>query len=343
MAAFLAGRLPFLGIAGVVEETLAAVDGAPAGDLEELVEADGEARRLAERSRRSAGAVNIFVAILGLEPARPRPRGGPLLHRARRRHEPAAVLHRLPAGDRPRQAQGHRVRDRGDPARRLREDPGDAPARRRRTWTRSSGRRSRRRRSCVAPIERVKRKLDEGDMEGARDQLPALDRGARRHVESAGMAQAQRGQGAERARRTGSASTRTGASGPGRRCWSSSRARGRTCSSRSSSSRRSSWSAAAATGSASRWRRTRRSCTTCGRIIPPRRSASQPGDRILSDQRPEGPGRVDRSRTLIQQSKGGPVTLIVRRKGSAGPIVLRPVRPRREPRLSAAAGDLGVA
>ncbi len=48
--AFLAGRIPFLGLAGVVEETLAAVDGAPAADLEELVEADAAARRLAERA-----------------------------------------------------------------------------------------------------------------------------------------------------------------------------------------------------------------------------------------------------------------------------------------------------
>ena len=50
VAAFLAGRLPFLGIAGVVEDILAAVGGAPAGDLEELIEADGEARRLAEQA-----------------------------------------------------------------------------------------------------------------------------------------------------------------------------------------------------------------------------------------------------------------------------------------------------
>ena len=50
VAAFLAGRLPFLGIAGVVEDTLAAVGGVPAGDLEELIEADGEARRLAEQA-----------------------------------------------------------------------------------------------------------------------------------------------------------------------------------------------------------------------------------------------------------------------------------------------------
>jgi 1-deoxy-D-xylulose-5-phosphate reductoisomerase len=50
VAAFLAGRLPFLGMAGVVEEVLRAVDGAPAGDLDELIDADGEARRLAEEA-----------------------------------------------------------------------------------------------------------------------------------------------------------------------------------------------------------------------------------------------------------------------------------------------------
>jgi 1-deoxy-D-xylulose-5-phosphate reductoisomerase len=49
VAAFLAGRLPFLGIASTVEETLAEVDGSPAGDLADLVEADAGARRLAER------------------------------------------------------------------------------------------------------------------------------------------------------------------------------------------------------------------------------------------------------------------------------------------------------
>ena len=50
VAAFLDERLPFLGIASVVEETLATVDGAPARGLADLVEADSEARRLAERS-----------------------------------------------------------------------------------------------------------------------------------------------------------------------------------------------------------------------------------------------------------------------------------------------------
>jgi 1-deoxy-D-xylulose-5-phosphate reductoisomerase len=54
VAAFLAGRLPFLGIADVVEETLAAVDGATARDLADLVEADAEARRLTERKAATA-------------------------------------------------------------------------------------------------------------------------------------------------------------------------------------------------------------------------------------------------------------------------------------------------
>jgi 1-deoxy-D-xylulose-5-phosphate reductoisomerase len=49
VAAFLEERLPFLGIAALVEETLAAVDGAPARDLNDLLEADREARTLAER------------------------------------------------------------------------------------------------------------------------------------------------------------------------------------------------------------------------------------------------------------------------------------------------------
>jgi 1-deoxy-D-xylulose-5-phosphate reductoisomerase len=50
VGAFLEGRLPFLGIAEVVEETLDAADGAPARNLDELIGADEEARRLAERS-----------------------------------------------------------------------------------------------------------------------------------------------------------------------------------------------------------------------------------------------------------------------------------------------------
>jgi 1-deoxy-D-xylulose-5-phosphate reductoisomerase len=48
VAAFLDGRIGFLDIAAAVEGTLAQVDGAPASDLTELVEADARARSLAE-------------------------------------------------------------------------------------------------------------------------------------------------------------------------------------------------------------------------------------------------------------------------------------------------------
>ena len=49
VAAFLEERLPFLGIADVVEDALAAADGAAATDFAGLVEADASARALAER------------------------------------------------------------------------------------------------------------------------------------------------------------------------------------------------------------------------------------------------------------------------------------------------------
>jgi 1-deoxy-D-xylulose-5-phosphate reductoisomerase len=49
VSAFLDGRLPFLGIADVVEETLEQTDGTPAGDIDQLFEADADARRIAER------------------------------------------------------------------------------------------------------------------------------------------------------------------------------------------------------------------------------------------------------------------------------------------------------
>ena len=47
VAAFVEGRLSFLGIAEVVERALEAVDGAHARDLDDLVAADAEARRAA--------------------------------------------------------------------------------------------------------------------------------------------------------------------------------------------------------------------------------------------------------------------------------------------------------
>ena len=54
VAAFLEGRLGFADIPAVVEETLARVDGAPARDLDDLMAADAEARRLAARGLQPA-------------------------------------------------------------------------------------------------------------------------------------------------------------------------------------------------------------------------------------------------------------------------------------------------
>jgi 1-deoxy-D-xylulose-5-phosphate reductoisomerase len=54
VAAFLAGRLSFLGIADVVEAALEASEGTPARDLDDLVEADAEARRIAQRELQPA-------------------------------------------------------------------------------------------------------------------------------------------------------------------------------------------------------------------------------------------------------------------------------------------------
>jgi 1-deoxy-D-xylulose-5-phosphate reductoisomerase len=48
VAAFLEGRIGFPEIARLVEDALSAVDGAPARDLDELVEADGQVRALAQ-------------------------------------------------------------------------------------------------------------------------------------------------------------------------------------------------------------------------------------------------------------------------------------------------------
>jgi 1-deoxy-D-xylulose-5-phosphate reductoisomerase len=48
VAAFLAGRLPFLGIPEVVGETVAAAETDPVRDLDDLVEADRTARAIAE-------------------------------------------------------------------------------------------------------------------------------------------------------------------------------------------------------------------------------------------------------------------------------------------------------
>jgi len=60
----------------------------------------------------------------------------------------------------------------------------------------------------------------------------------------------------------------------------------------------------------------------------------KPGDRILSINHHQVTD-VSQVPDLIQESKGSPVTLVIQRKGEIGTKVLGPVKPRREPRLSA--------
>jgi hypothetical protein len=73
VAAFLEGRLPFLGIADVVEDALAAVDGSAARDLEELVAADEAARRHVEDAEGREHPHRSSVAVLILHRGRPLP------------------------------------------------------------------------------------------------------------------------------------------------------------------------------------------------------------------------------------------------------------------------------
>ena len=167
-------------------------------------------------------------------PARLRPRAGPL-HRVRGPADaPAEVLHRLPAGDRQAHPQGDRVRDRDDPARRLREDPRHAPA--------GVGRR----RSCLRPGDRGGAGArGRGRPAAPRARLgrprcrPRLARRVRRARRASNSCRSRRSRGSRRASPTSatrSGRMPTGAPAPGSACSSSSRGRPRTSSSRSSSS-----------------------------------------------------------------------------------------------------------
>ena len=183
----------------------------------------------------------------------------------------------------------------------------------------------------VAPIDRIKRKLDEGDMEGARGQLPALAE-ALQHVDVSRMA-----------RRSAEKGLNELADGLGADAYW----------------RQRTWKKVlvifAGPGTnllfaviifatlfvvGSGGYRLGFSMETNAPIVhdvradhPAAKIGLRPGDRIL---RINGQPVQDVSEVpdLIQQSKGGEVTLVVRRKGNAEPIRLGPVRPRHEPRLS---------
>jgi regulator of sigma E protease len=184
----------------------------------------------------------------------------------------------------------------------------------------------------VAPIDRIKRKLDEGDMEGARGQLPALTE-ALQHVDVSRMA-----------RRSAEKGLNELADGLGADAYW----------------RQRTWKKVlvifAGPGTnllfavilfatlfviGSGGYRLGFSMETGNPPIvhdvrsdhPAAKIGLLPGDRIL---RINGQQVQDVSEVpnLIQQSHGGPITLVVRHKGDAQAVRLRPVRPRHEPRLS---------
>ena len=184
----------------------------------------------------------------------------------------------------------------------------------------------------VAPIDRIKRKLDEGDMEGARVQLPALAE-ALQHVDVSRMA-----------RRSAEKGLNELADGLGADAYW----------------RQRTWKKVlvifAGPGTnllfavilfatlfviGSGGYRLGFSMETGNPPIvhdvrsdhPAAKIGLLPGDRIL---RINGQQVQDVSKVpdLIQQSHGGPITLVVRHKGDAQAVRLSPVRPRHEPRLS---------
>ena len=183
----------------------------------------------------------------------------------------------------------------------------------------------------VAPIDRIKRKLDEGDMEGARSQLPALaealhqvdvSRMARRSAEK-GLNELADGLGADAYWRQ-----RTWKkvlvifAGPGTNLLFAIII----------------FAALFVVGSGGY--RLGFSMETNAPIVhdvradhPAAKIGLVPGDRILriNGQRVQDVSQVP---DLIQQSHGGPITLLVRHKGDAAPTALRRIRPRKEPKLS---------
>ena len=165
--AFLEGRIGFLDIAAAVEDVLAA--------RRRLARARPRRARRGRPPRPRAGArrMSFGVAILGARRPDPHPRGGPLLRRARRRDAAAEVLPRLPAGAREDESRRRRVRDRRDPARRLREDPRHAPRRRRATCAASLKPEEQ---EALAPeLDELDDALERGDEDAARAVLAALE------------------------------------------------------------------------------------------------------------------------------------------------------------------------
>ena len=123
--AFLAGRLGFLGIADVIEATLERVPAGPVLAFDSLYEADAAARAAAARARGGALAgMSWFLAFAGFALLIILHEFGHFAAAKAGRHAGRALLAVLPAADPQVEAEElrDRVRDRGDPARGLRED-----------------------------------------------------------------------------------------------------------------------------------------------------------------------------------------------------------------------------
>ena len=214
---------------------------------------------------------------------------------------------------------GDRVRHRRDPARRLREDPRDAPAGAGGTSTSHFGRALERAPELVGPVERLKRALAAGDDDGARaalDELDAALAATSRRPASTRRA-ARRSRDALCARRVLAAARRGSriaviVAGPGDEPRSS----------RSSSSRSSSWSAAA--------RRRRRSTQVLPKHAGRARSGCSAGRPDRRDQRRRRSTPTDISTRDL--GLAGQAAHAARCSATAAIVTLGPVAPEQDRR-----------
>ena len=125
--AFLNGRLPFMGIPAVIEQTLERVGATARARVRVALRGRRRGARRGRRADRGPGRMSFDPRVPGLRGPDHPARGGPLRGRQGGRHARRALRAVLPAADRAQAARRDRVRDRGDPARRLREDHRDEP------------------------------------------------------------------------------------------------------------------------------------------------------------------------------------------------------------------------
>ena len=124
-------RSPFTAIAEVIDGALERTRAQPVGHFEELFECDARAREVGRAgwSRQRGHGMSWLLAFAGFVVPDHRPRGRAHRRREGGRDAGRALLPLLPAEALERQARRDRVRDRRDPARRLREDHRDEPRR----------------------------------------------------------------------------------------------------------------------------------------------------------------------------------------------------------------------